>query len=97
MKNTDCLYRDEYKILSDKVAEQIDKIVENKNISTDEVHKKIESIVKEVKFAAFSKTRVRRNKNRNNYNDEKKESKEEEDKAKLKKTMQENKGTDKCD
>ena len=47
-----------YKDLSDKAAERMELIIKDETLPIDEVMEKIESVEKEIKFAAFGKTRL---------------------------------------
>ena len=47
-----------YKDLSDKAAEMMELIIKDETLPIDEVMEKIESFEKEIKFAAFGKTRL---------------------------------------
>jgi hypothetical protein len=57
--------REYYKDLSDKAAGKIEKIVTDENLSIDEKMKTVVSIEREIKFAAFGKTRISTNKKPN--------------------------------
>ena len=53
-----------YKEMTDKAAKSIEEIVLNDELCIDEVVEKIDSIDKQIKFGAFGKTRVSRNKSK---------------------------------
>ena len=53
---------DVYQELTNNASKEIKDVVFNDELGIDEVMKKIETIEKDVKFAAFGKTRINQNK-----------------------------------
>ena len=72
-----------YKELTNKYSQTLDKIVENKEISVDEVMNKVDKIHQKIKFEAFGKISVGNKIPKVNGNNKDQVEEEEEKKAKV--------------